>query len=92
MDGKHKPPLRAVALKYVPGEDAAPRLTAKGQGLVAEKILEVARANNVPVRQDRNLVQVLSRLNLDQEIPPGVYKAVAEILAFVYRLSQPPRH
>lgn len=92
MDGKRKPPLRAVALKYVPGEDAAPRLTAKGQGLVAEKILEVARANNVPVRQDRNLVQVLSRLNLDQEIPPGVYKAVAEILAFVYRLSQPPRH
>ncbi len=90
MDRKPKPPLQAVALRYRPGEDEAPRLTAKGRGHVAEKILALARANNVPVRQDRDLVQVLSRLDLDREIPPDVYKAVAEILAFVYRLSQRP--
>ncbi len=87
MDEKPKQPLRAVALRYKPGEDTAPRLTAKGKGNVAERIVELARKNGVPIRQDRNLVEVLSRLDLEQEIPPEVYRAVAEILAFVYRLS-----
>jgi flagellar biosynthesis protein len=80
-------PRQAVALRYKPGEDEAPRLTAKGQGHVAERIIELARQHGVPIRQDRNLVQVLARLDLEQEIPPNVYRAVAEILAFVYRLS-----
>ena len=87
MDDKPKPPLQAVALRYVPGEGPAPRLTAKGSGSVAERIVELARRHGVPIRQDRNLVQVLSRLDLEQEVPPQVYRAVAEILAFVYRLS-----
>jgi flagellar biosynthesis protein len=87
VDEKPKPPLQAVALRYTPGEDEAPRLAAKGRGHAAEKIVELARRHGVPIRQDRNLVQVLSRLDLEQEIPPHVYKAVAEILAFVYRLS-----
>ncbi len=87
MDEKPKPPLQAVALRYTPGEGQAPRLTAKGRGFAAEKIVELARRHGVPIRQDRNLVQVLSRLDLEQEIPPQVYRAVAEILAFVYRLS-----
>jgi flagellar biosynthesis protein len=87
VDDKPKRPLQAVALRYTPGEDEAPRLTAKGRGHVADKIVELARRHGVPIRQDRNLVQVLARLDLEQEIPPGVYRAVAEILAFVYRLS-----
>ena len=87
MDDKPKPPLRAVALRYTPGEDPAPRLTAKGSGHVAEKILALARQHGVPIRQDPNLVRVLARLDLEQQIPPDVYRAVAEILAFVYRLS-----
>jgi flagellar biosynthesis protein len=87
VDEKPKQPPRAVALRYKPGEDAAPRLTAKGKGAVAERIVELARRHGVPIRQDRNLVEVLSRLDLEQEIPPQVYRAVAEILAFVYRLS-----
>jgi flagellar biosynthesis protein len=87
VDDKPKLPLRAVALRYTPGEDDAPRVAAKGSGHVAEKILALAREHGVPIRQDRNLVQVLSRLDLEQEIPPSVYRAVAEILAFVYRLS-----
>jgi len=87
VDEKPKRPLQAVALRYAPREDEAPRLTAKGRGHIAEKIVELARRHGVPIRQDRNLVQVLSRLDLEQDIPPSVYRAVAEILAFVYRLS-----
>ena len=78
---------QAVALRYREGKDRAPKVTAKGDDLVADRILEVAREHNVPIREDRNLVQVLSLLDLNQEIPPSVYKAVAEILAWVYRLS-----
>jgi len=91
MDEKPTPPRQAVALRYQPGEDEAPRVTAKGRGHVAEKIIELARQHGVPIRQDGNLVQVLSRLDLEEEIPPSVYRAVAEILAFVYRLSMEKR-
>jgi flagellar biosynthesis protein len=87
MADERKKPLEAVALRYQPGEDPAPKLTAKGRGRIAERILELARQHNIPIRQDRNLVQVLSLLKLDEEIPPSVYRAVAEILAFVYRLG-----
>jgi flagellar biosynthesis protein len=79
---------QAIALRYKPGQDGAPKVAAKGHGYLAEKILELARAHNIPVREDKNLVQILSRLDLDQEIPPEVYRAVAEILAFIYRLSR----
>lgn len=78
---------QAVALRYQPKTDRAPKLVASGRGYVADKILEIAQRHGIPVRHDRNLLQVLSRLDLNQEIPPEVYKAVAEILAFVYRLS-----
>ncbi|HEY7166359.1 MAG TPA: EscU/YscU/HrcU family type III secretion system export apparatus switch protein [Candidatus Binatia bacterium] len=79
---------KAVALRYQPKKDRAPKLVAKGQGYLAEKILEIARQQDIPVRQDKNLLQILSRLDLNQEIPVEVYKAVAEILAFIYRLSR----
>jgi flagellar biosynthesis protein len=81
--------LQAVALRFRAGQDAAPRVTAKGSGHVAERILELARQHYIPVRQDKDLVQVLSLLDLNQEIPANVYQAVAEILAFVYRLGNP---
>ena len=76
-----------MALRYEPERDRAPKLVAKGQGYLAEKILELARQHHIPVREDKNLLQILSRLDLNQEIPAEVYKAVAEILAFIYRLS-----
>ncbi|HEV3436224.1 MAG TPA: EscU/YscU/HrcU family type III secretion system export apparatus switch protein [Gemmata sp.] len=79
---------RAVALRYDPTRDKAPKLVAKGKGRLADQILALARKNYVPVREDPNLVQVLSRLNLDQEIPPQVYKAVAAILTFLYRVNR----
>jgi flagellar biosynthesis protein len=80
---------RAVALRYDPARDGAPRVVAKGKGQTAEQILALARKNGVPVREDPTLVQVLSRLKLDQEIPPEVYRAVAAILAFLARVNRP---
>lgn len=87
MERHPENPQQAIALRYEPKKDQAPKLVGKGKGHLAEKILELARQHNIPIRQDKNLVQILSRLELNQEIPPDVYKAVAEILAFVYRLS-----
>ena len=78
---------KAVALKYEMDKDAAPRVVAKGKDFIAEKIIETARAHNVPLYEDKNLVQVLEALDLDTQIPPELYRAVAEVLAFIYRLN-----
>jgi flagellar biosynthesis protein len=78
---------QAVALRYVPKKDVAPKLVAKGRGYLAEKIIELARLHDIPIRHDKKLLQILSRLDLEEEIPPEVYRVVAEILAFIYRLS-----
>ena len=78
---------KAVALKYDKKKDAAPRVKAKGRGFVAEKIIETARAHDVPLHEDKNLVQVLEALDLETEIPAELYRAVAEVLAFIYRLN-----
>ncbi len=82
-----KQPLQVVALRYRPKLDGAPAVVAKGRGIVAQKILDLARANEVPIREDRNLVEILSVLDLDQEVPPEAYKVVAELLAFLYRIN-----
>jgi flagellar biosynthesis protein len=79
---------KVVALKYKPNEDAAPKVVAKGSGWLADKILEVARENRIPLKEDRQLVEVLSAIDLNREIPPELYRAVAEILAFVYRMTK----
>ena len=81
-------PRKAAAIRYEQGVDSAPRLIAKGKGAVADRILEIARRHGIPIRQDRDLVQVLASLDLYQEIPPELYKAVAEILAFIYSLNR----
>ncbi len=80
--------LRAAALSYRADRDTAPRVTATGRGLVAERILEVAREAGIPVREDPALAEILSRLDPGEEIPPDTYRAVAEILAFLYRLDR----
>ncbi|ALS21616.1 MULTISPECIES: EscU/YscU/HrcU family type III secretion system export apparatus switch protein [Paenibacillus] len=79
---------KAVALKYAPDISAAPKLIAKGKGRLAESIMEKARENGVPIQEDPSLVEVLSKLDLDQEIPPELYKLVAEVLTFIYRSDQ----
>ncbi|MCR2804994.1 EscU/YscU/HrcU family type III secretion system export apparatus switch protein [Paenibacillus soyae] len=78
-------PRKAVALKYEPGDRGAPVVVAKGQGYLADRILEKAKDSGVPVQEDASLVEVLSKLDVDQEIPPELYVLVAEILSFVYR-------
>jgi len=78
---------KAAALKFDRGVNAAPQVVAKGSGLVAEKIIALALENGVPVHEDRNLIEILSTIDLYEEIPSELYKAVAEILAFVYKMS-----
>ncbi len=79
----------AVALKYDPENMAAPRVVAKGQRLIAEKIKEIAEANRIPIVEDVFLAQSLHKsVEIGQDISLELYKAVAEILAYVYQLSQ----
>ena len=74
----------AAALTYDSRKDSAPKLIAKGRGNIAEKIIELAKKNNIPIQSDPDLVQILSKLDVDEQIPVELYKAVAEILAFIY--------
>ncbi|RAP76276.1 EscU/YscU/HrcU family type III secretion system export apparatus switch protein [Paenibacillus montanisoli] len=83
--GHLAPRLKAVALKYEPGDRNAPVVVAKGTGRMAEAIMDKAAQSGVPIQQDTSLVEVLSKLDLDQEVPPELYTLVAEILSFVYR-------
>jgi flagellar biosynthesis protein len=75
----------AVALKYEPGKDAAPRLTAKGHGKVAGRIVEVAEAAGIHVEHNEPLAQSLSHLDFGEQIPTDLYRAVAEVVGFVLK-------
>ncbi len=84
-DGRRR---RAAALRYE-GE-GAPRVTASGAGLIAERILAEARQAGIPVREDAALAEALAKLDLGTEIPEALYDAVAETLAWAYRLDARP--
>jgi flagellar biosynthesis protein len=77
----------AVALAYAK-DGAAPKVVAKGRGLVAQAIIERAREHGVFVHESKDMVALLMQVDLDQRIPPELYRAVAELLAWVYRLEQ----
>ncbi len=79
--------LEAVALAYAP-EQAAPRVVARGRGLIAEEIIQRAREAGVFVHESPELVSLLMQVDLDAHIPPSLYVAVAELLAWIYRLEQ----
>lgn len=80
--------VTAIALRYQPAEDhLAPRVVATGQGYVAEEILRVARENDVPLRQDPALAGALATLDVGAQIPPELFRSVAEVLAFVYKMN-----
>lgn len=91
MAPPEKPPRamikKAVALRYQPSRDQAPVVSAKGQGLLAQKIIAMAQEHGVPIKEDPDLVEILARLEVDQEIPAELYLVVAEILAFVYKAN-----
>jgi flagellar biosynthesis protein len=88
MSQKTKSQL-AVALHY--DRTGAPRVVAKGKGTIGEKIIEVAKANDIPIEENEVLAGALSNVELGDEIPTELYKAVAEVLIFVLRLSRPAR-
>ena len=79
---------KAVALQYNEDTDVAPRLVAKGKGYVASNIIEAAQKHSIPVYQNKSLVNLLMALDIDKEIPADLYTAVAEVLAYVYRLDR----
>lgn len=79
---------KAVALKYDPIASGAPKVTAKGAGELANRIIQKALENGVPVKEDPDLVEVLAGLDLEAEVPPEVFMAVAELLAFVYSMNK----
>ncbi|MDF2722832.1 MAG: FhlB protein [Paenibacillus sp.] len=78
---------KAVALRYAPEANQSPVVIAKGKGHIAESIVQKAKEHGVPLQEDPSLVEVLSKLDLNQEIPPALYQLVAELLSFVYRMD-----
>lgn len=89
MDVKERKHLRvAAALKYTLGEDTAPKIVAAGRGAVAEKIIDIATKENIPIHRDKVLAQALTELGIGVEIPPELYQAVAKILIQVARLDK----
>lgn len=83
---KLKPLTNAVALAYHSG-DSAPRIVAKGHGLIAEQIIERAKEHGIAVHESKELVALLMQVELDEHIPPALYRAVAELLAWLYRVE-----
>ena len=85
MPGKKQ--KKAVALRYNAEQEQVPKVIAKGSGSVAENIIALAEEHGIPVKDDPDLVEILSKLDMNEEIPPSLYVAVAELLAFVYSLN-----
>jgi len=83
-----KPKHQAIALNWDPYLEASPKMTAKGSGLLADEIIRLARENNIPIREDRDLLQIFSQLDIGATAPPEVHTAIAEILAFIYWSNQ----
>lgn len=79
---------KAVALQYDKGRMRAPRVTAKGRGVLADRLVAIAKENGVPVQEDRLLVDALEAVEVGQEVPLELYQVVAEILVTVYRAER----
>ncbi|MBM6618461.1 EscU/YscU/HrcU family type III secretion system export apparatus switch protein [Bacillus suaedaesalsae] len=79
----------AIALSYDPTvPNNAPKVIAKGKGIIANTIIEKAKENKVPIQEDASLVELLSQLQINETIPEELYQAVAEVFAFVYRVDR----
>ena len=87
MTDKRKMPDQAVALNYDHQPGSAPKVVARGRGEVAQKIIATARRAGVNIVEDADLLEVLGKVPIGQEIPPTLFQAVAEILAFVYQAN-----
>ncbi len=78
---------KAVALGYQERLDNAPKVLATGRGETASKIIQLAKEHGVPIKEDEDLVEILSKLDLGDEIPQNMYKAVAEVFSFIYQMA-----
>ena len=78
---------KAVALGYNRSQDNAPKVLASGAGEIANKIISLAKEHDIPIKEDPDLIEILSTVEVDQEIPPNLYKAVAEIFSFLYKIT-----
>ena len=82
-----EPIKKAAALKYDMGSNNAPKVVAHGQGEIAKNIIKIAQENDLPIKKDEDLVELLSQIDVDREIPTNMYKAVAELFSFIYSMS-----
>ena len=80
-------PKKAIAILYEDGENVAPKVVASGKGTIAEKIIETALEAGIHIQQDANLVELLAKVDVGEEIPVELYQTVAEVLAFVYKVN-----
>ncbi|TLS75303.1 flagellar biosynthesis protein FlhB [Mariprofundus erugo] len=90
MSTHDQPPAQqqAIALSWDPYLDEAPVMTAKGSGLLADEIIRLAREHHIPIREDRDLLQIFSQLDVGATIPAAAHTAIAEILAYIYWSNQ----
>lgn len=79
---------KAVALGFDIEKDRAPRVVAKGKGASAENIIKIAQLHNLHIKQDEDLVELLSKVELDREVPEKLYVAVAEVFSFIYKITK----
>ncbi|PHM17405.1 MAG: type III secretion system protein [Sulfuricurvum sp. PD_MW2] len=79
---------KAVALGFDIEKDRAPRVVAKGKGASAENIIKIAQLHNLPIKEDEDLVELLSKVELDREVPEKLYVAVAEVFSFIYKITK----
>ena len=78
---------KAAALRYDTDKESAPRVVAKGEGKSAENIIKIAELHNLPIKKDEDLIELLSKVELDKEVPEELYKAVAEVFSFIYKIT-----
>lgn len=79
---------QAVALRYNQDKENAPKVVAKGKGVTAQKIIEIAHEHDLPIREDSDLIELLSKVEIDHEIPENLYIAVAEVFKFIYLVTK----
>jgi flagellar biosynthesis protein len=85
---KKRKKTSAISIQYNQDGDRAPKVTAKGKGSVAEKIIAIAKEQNIPIKRDKDLMVLLEKIDIGQEIPDSLYKIIAELLAWVYHLNK----
>lgn len=91
MNTPTQKPQKAVALKYDREKSGAPKVVASGKGEVANKIIKLAQEHDIFIKKDADLVELLSKIELNKEIPPMLYKAVAEVFSFIYKITSDKR-